>query len=477
MVLAGLLLLVSLVGHSGASGQTNVDTASPRHKRSTSDCAECCEDVCLTVDCIKEAAQISQFLDRNVDPCDNFANFACGNFYKTERIRKDRVLTSVLNSMIDKNNKLMKDVILEEIKPTDRPHQRWPKMYLKSCLDTAQIEKIGLQPYLDTTFAKEWPTLLGSAWKNSANFDIADLNAKYSPEISNPLFKIWVQTNSKNNSFYQIYVGGLGSVGISKEQYFTPRNGTILMAYEKFLRDMAIELGAEPSVAAKDAATIVNMEIALAKINKISTKREENYNEFTVKFVAQNFSFMDLPGTLRATFARVNKIIPDDEKLILWDQNLTYFNSLEEYLNNYTERDIRNLFGFTYARTRTLVTQRMQDIAFEWGKVKLGRQMKQSKFETCYKKTKKAFGFSLSKEFLRRLYSVRDGEKIQQEVSNMVEKVRKMLLEKLDQLSWMKNKTKAAAIEKTEAMASMISYPRRGLEDDVLDMNPHWVSI
>ena len=65
--------------------------------------------------------------------------------------------------------------------------------------------------------------------------------------------------------------------------YSMPRNGAILMAYEKFLRDMAIELGAEPSVAAKDAATVVDMEIALVKVSGLLLIQYGKYQTFILK--------------------------------------------------------------------------------------------------------------------------------------------------------------------------------------------------
>ncbi|GFO19126.1 membrane metallo-endopeptidase-like 1, partial [Plakobranchus ocellatus] len=44
------------------------------------------------------------------------------------------------------------------------------------------------------------------------------------------------------------------------------RNDPLLMAYERYLRDTAIYLGAEPDVAAEDAADVLDLEIKLSEV-------------------------------------------------------------------------------------------------------------------------------------------------------------------------------------------------------------------
>ncbi|GFS19123.1 membrane metallo-endopeptidase-like 1 [Elysia marginata] len=156
---------------------------------------------------------------------------------------------------------------MDDIRPTDRPHQRWPKMFYKSCMDTAQIEKIGLQPFSDSSFAKEWPTLVGSGWKETTDFTVADLNMRYALVLISPLLRITSGTSKTSNRVYRIHVSGAGKLGLPSRTYSSPRNGTVLMAYERYLRDMAIELGAEPSMAAQDAKTVVDMEVELVKVS------------------------------------------------------------------------------------------------------------------------------------------------------------------------------------------------------------------
>ena len=44
------------------------------------------EDVCLTDGCIQLSAQITASLNQSVDPCENFYQFSCGNWERTNII-------------------------------------------------------------------------------------------------------------------------------------------------------------------------------------------------------------------------------------------------------------------------------------------------------------------------------------------------------------------------------------------------------
>ena len=43
-------------------------------------------DVCFTEGCVQVSAQISAAMNQSVDPCDDFYQFACGNWLKTTGI-------------------------------------------------------------------------------------------------------------------------------------------------------------------------------------------------------------------------------------------------------------------------------------------------------------------------------------------------------------------------------------------------------
>ena len=51
-------------------------------------------DVCESQACWEESAAFKATMDLNVDPCENFYDFACGKFLKNEKIKKENVNSS-----------------------------------------------------------------------------------------------------------------------------------------------------------------------------------------------------------------------------------------------------------------------------------------------------------------------------------------------------------------------------------------------
>lgn len=50
---------------------------------------------CETVGCVKAASTVLKYLDEDVDPCDNFYEFACGNYLRDTVIPEDKVIVFV----------------------------------------------------------------------------------------------------------------------------------------------------------------------------------------------------------------------------------------------------------------------------------------------------------------------------------------------------------------------------------------------
>ena len=91
-----------------------------------------------------------------------------------------------------------------------------------------QIEKIGLRPFLDSAYAKEWPTLIGLDWVETEGFSAADLSVRYARVTTESLFKVAVGRSKKNNTIYSIKVTCTRFViGMLETCFSKPVNGSI----------------------------------------------------------------------------------------------------------------------------------------------------------------------------------------------------------------------------------------------------------
>ncbi|KAK3784343.1 hypothetical protein RRG08_017917 [Elysia crispata] len=117
-------------------------------------------DICDTVNCVKTAAMLAEKMDQSMDPCEDFDKYACGNFYQTVALEDGETRKNSFSLVSDRNNDFLKSILAEETKPGDRDYMINAKNLYKSCMDEGKIEEIGVQPFLNTSYAKEWPTLI-----------------------------------------------------------------------------------------------------------------------------------------------------------------------------------------------------------------------------------------------------------------------------------------------------------------------------
>jgi len=95
-------------------------------------------DVCLTQECIHTASTVLRKMRPEVEPCDNFYEFACGTYLEEENIPDDKVSISTFSVISDKLQEQLKDIITAERPESEPKHFRLPNLLYKACMNKSE---------------------------------------------------------------------------------------------------------------------------------------------------------------------------------------------------------------------------------------------------------------------------------------------------------------------------------------------------
>lgn len=86
--------------------------------------------ICSTAECSNAAKNILGKIDETVKPCDNFYNFACGQYIKDTVVPEDKTVVDTFSAIRDALNDQMQTIITAPIEKTDiEPFKMVKKLY------------------------------------------------------------------------------------------------------------------------------------------------------------------------------------------------------------------------------------------------------------------------------------------------------------------------------------------------------------
>lgn len=132
-------------------------------------CVNIGKKLCLTSGCITAASHILDSIDTSVQPCDDFYEFACGNFVKKTYIPDDKLTVDTFNTLSDQIDIQLRTIIEDEINPNESKVFQLVKKMHKSCMNRTAVEALGLEPF--TKILKQmggWPAVEGDKWNEQA---------------------------------------------------------------------------------------------------------------------------------------------------------------------------------------------------------------------------------------------------------------------------------------------------------------------
>lgn len=129
------------------------------------------ENVCLTKKCREVSAWIKKAINETVNPCEDFYEYACGQWMKDHTIPKGKLQISSFTEVRDKNNEAMKEALVTDDNLNTIDPIKKVRTFFQSCLDTKAIDDLGKEPiknYINTL--DSWSVDKEGGW-NSEKWD------------------------------------------------------------------------------------------------------------------------------------------------------------------------------------------------------------------------------------------------------------------------------------------------------------------
>ncbi|KAL7837817.1 hypothetical protein SRHO_G00275280 [Serrasalmus rhombeus] len=390
--------------------------------------------VCLSEPCVSVAASVMAALDRSVDPCHDFYNFACGGWVKKNPLPEGKSRWGPFSNLWEHNMAIMKSLLENTSQQGLSEAELKAKRYYQACMKEAKIEELGAQPLQELISQTGGWALTGSWDKDNFQEVLRVVSANYR---TSPFFTVFVSTDSKNSNSNIIQVDQSG-LGLPSREYYL--NKTANAKYLKAYLDFLVELG-----------------------GLLDGDEELIYHKIQAKELSTLAPAVDWMPFLRAVFAPV--ALNDSEPVVVYATE--YLQKVSNLISSTNKSTLNNYMMMKVVRKMvSILDHRFQDAEQRFLEVMYGTKKSCTpRWKLCVSDTDSALGFALGALFVKATFA----EDSKAFAEDMVSEIKRAFEDSLKRVSWMDGETQKAAKEKADAIYNMIGYPKFIMDPKELD--------
>ena len=385
-------------------------------------------------------------IDKTVDPCVDFYQYACGTWMKNNPIPPDKSRWGRFDELQEHNFYILRDLLTEAQAPGKHTAiETMVGAYYGSCMDESTIEKKGISP-----LTPELERINGIKTKADLIRQVAYMHRNSTPA----LFAFFPQPDM-HDSTETVAVLDQGGITLPDRDYYLKDDPKSVETRQKYLEhaQKIFELvGDKPEVAAAEAKTVLVIETGLAQSSMDRTVRRDpktRDHKMTVAEItgaAPNFDLtLYFADNGAPKFTSLNVGNPDFFKQVNDQLNAVSLEDWKVYLR------WKTINAYAPILTNAFVEE---DFLFN-GKYMSGQKEIEPRWKRCVKSTDASLGMALGQLYVDRTFGP-DGK---ERTLKLVQGIENAMRQDIGQLSWMSDTTKKKAYEKLNTIVNNIGYP------------------
>lgn len=387
-------------------------------------------------------------IDRSVDPCVDFYQYACNNWIAQHPLPPDRSRYARFTELSDRNENVLLEILRRDAEAKAAAGSAVQKLgdEFNSCMNTAAIDRQGLAP-LQPELER-----IGAI---AGHHDIFDETVRLHLIGVPAFFEFDSQPDFKNSTrtVANIQQGGLS---LPDRDYYLRTDAKSVEIRRRFVEHVAkmLALAGEPIDAAKaHAQMVLDLETILARnsTDRVAMRNPlERYHWMTRAELASLAPF-DWDAYFKAMHA------PDFDSLNV--SNPEFLRGAAAGIVDQPVEAFRAYFAFHLLHGYAdLISETFENENFDfWDRYLTGAREPRPRDLRCVQAVDRGLGDLLGQQYIETAF----GPDAKRQIAELVDQLEKAMGQDIQTLDWMTADTKKAALAKLALITNNVGYPKK----------------